>query len=88
MRTHPNPMAINPTSFSSVNSGEKAASDRAAAVRRRLIKGAASLDSMEADDETLLVNYWLQASTGLPPHPAEDDSEYPAASSGKDSNLG
>jgi hypothetical protein len=83
MHIRGNPISLNPSSFYSRDSTEKAASDRAASVRKRLLKSAAMLDSTDCDDEALLVDHWLEASPRRP----GDDAEHRSDSSGVDSDF-
>ncbi len=83
MHIHGNSMNINPASFYSSGNAEAAATQRAADVRKRLLKSAAALDGTVPDDEAMLVNHWLNAH----PNQSEAGAEYHSASSGKDSDL-
>jgi hypothetical protein len=83
MHIHGNSMNLNPASFYSAGNAEAAATKRAADVRKRLLKSAASLGGTESDDEALLVNHWL----GANPDQSESDAEY-HSTSGKDPDFG
>jgi hypothetical protein len=85
MHIHGNSMNVNAANFYSAGNDAKAlAAQRAADVRKRLVKGAASLDETADPEETLMISKWLDSGRD----PSDDDSAYHAASSGKDSDFG
>ena len=85
MHIHGNSMNVNAANFYSVGNGEKAAAaERAAAVRKKLLKGAASVDGAESPEETLMIGRWLDSRQSQ----NEGDAEYHSAASGKDSDFG
>ncbi len=87
MHIHGNSMNVNSASFYSVANGEKAvAAERAADVRKRLLKGAAAVDGTASPEETLLIGHWLdgEPSNG---QPRPRDSE-PHSWSGRDPDFG
>ncbi len=85
MHIHGNHMNVNAANLYSVGNGEKAAAvERAAAVRKRLLKGAASIGGTESPEETLMIGKWLDSGQGE----TGSDDEYHAADSGRDSDFG
>jgi hypothetical protein len=85
MHIHGNSMNVNAAnSYSASNEAKSIAAQRAADVRKRLLKGAASVDEAASPEETLMIGKWLDSGH----NPSDSDSEYHAASSGKDSDLG
>lgn len=75
MHTNGNSMNINPATFYSVGNGEKFAPERAAAVRRRLLKNSSILDDAATPEESLLLGHWLEANPGPLASPAQEDSD-------------
>jgi hypothetical protein len=85
MHIHGNSMNVNAAnSYSVANSEKAAAAQRAADVRKRLLKSAAGLDGTESAEAATLIGHWL----GANPNQSEGDAEYHASSSGKDSDFG
>jgi len=85
MHIHGNTMNINAANFNSVGNSEKsAAAQRAADVRKRLLKGAAGVDGPATLEETLMIGQWLNER----PRESESEAEYPAGASGRDSDFG
>jgi hypothetical protein len=85
MHIHGNSMNLNAANSYSVGNGEKsAAAERAAEVRRRLLKSAAGVDNTASPDEAQLIGHWLDSRHGQ----MEGDAGYPAADSGKDADFG
>jgi len=83
MHIHGNSMNMNAANSYSVAGAEKAAvAERAAAVRKKLLKGAASVDEVASPEESLMIGKWLSGSQ------SESDGEYHTSSSGKDSDFG
>ena len=90
MHIHGNSMNVNAANFYSVGNGEKsAAAQRAAEVRKRLLKSAAGVNSAASPEETLMIGQWLDARPNSVPGQAESDAEDPAAAaSGRDPDFG
>ena len=87
MHIHANSMSVNSASFYSVGNGEKsAAAERAADVRKRLLKGAAAVDGTASPEETLLIGHWIDGQQ-LDGQPAQGDSE-PHSWTGRDPDFG
>ncbi|MGC1464022.1 MAG: hypothetical protein WA802_17615 [Terracidiphilus sp.] len=83
MHIHGNPM-IAASLYFVANSQKATAAERAAAVRKRLLKRAAGVDEPSGPEETTMIARWLD----VPPGQAESDSEYSPSTSGKDSDFG
>jgi hypothetical protein len=87
MHIHGNSMNVNSASFYSVGNGEKsAAAERAADVRKRLLKGAAAVDGTASTEETLLIGHWLDGQQ-VDGQPNQGDSESHSWS-GRDPDFG
>jgi hypothetical protein len=87
MHIHANSMIVNSASFYSVGNGEKsAAAERAADVRKRLLKGAAAVDGTASTEETLLIGHWLDGQQ-VDGQPNQGDSESHSWS-GRDPDFG
>jgi hypothetical protein len=89
MHIHGNSMNINATNFYSVGNGERsAATQRAAEVRKKLLKNAASVEaSLEAGaspEESLLIGQWLDSRHSQ----VLSEDEYHTAASGKNLDFG
>jgi hypothetical protein len=84
MHIHGNSMSVQSASFSAAQGERAAAAQRAAEVRKRLLKSAQSVEPGTDPDATLLVGQWLDSrhSQVLP------EDEYRAAAAGKDPNFG
>ena len=61
-----------------------AAAERAAAVRKKLLRGAASVDGAATPEETLMIGRWLDSR----PSQTEGDGEYHSGYSGKTPDFG
>jgi len=85
MHIHGNSMSVQAANFySAAQENRTAASQRAADVRRKLLKSATEIDSSASPEETLMIGQWLdsrhsQVLTG---------DEYHAAVEGKDPDFG
>jgi hypothetical protein len=87
MHIQANSMNVNSASFYSVGNGEKsAAAERAADVRKRLLKGAAAVDGTASTEETLLIGHWLDGQQ-VDGQPNQGDSESHSWS-GRDPDFG
>jgi len=85
MHIHGNSMNINAADFYSFGNGNRAAgAERAAAVRKRLLKASAGVLSAETSEETLMIGKWQDSRQSQ----VGNNSEYHAGASGKDSDLG
>ena len=85
MHIHGNSMNINAANFYSVGNGERsAAAQRAAEVRKKLLKNAASVEEAASPEESLLIGQWLDSRHSQ----VLSEDEYRTAASGKDPDLG
>jgi hypothetical protein len=78
-------MTVNAANFYSATQEEKAAAaQRAASVRKKLIRSASELEGAASPEETLLIGQWMDSRR------SQDASEgqYPNSISGKDPDLG
>ncbi|MDR3751237.1 MAG: hypothetical protein P4K94_07090 [Terracidiphilus sp.] len=83
MHIHGNSMGIQAASFYSAAQGEKTAAERAAEVRKRLLKHAAGMDTEDQSEETPSFGQWLD----LQHTRLTSGEEYNNAASGKDSDF-
>ena len=85
MHVHPAAVGLHSiNTYAAGNDHSAAAAQRAAEVRKRLLKSAASVDADTDPNATLLVGQWLDSrhSQVLP------QDEYHTAAAGKDPNFG
>ena len=62
MHIHGNSMAVNAANFYSATQEERAAAaQRAASVRKKLIRSASELEGMASPEETLLIGQWMDS---------------------------
>ncbi len=84
MHIHGNHMNVNAANFYSVGNGERsAAAQRAADVRKKLLKGAQSIDAAADPEENLLIGHWLDSAN----QQSQSEDEYRTADTGKDSDF-
>lgn len=83
MHIHGNSMNIQASSFYAVGNGEPSAAQRAAEVRKKLLKHASSAEAETTPEESLLIGHWLDSCHGQ----ALDDDEY-HANQGNDPDFG
>ena len=85
MHIHGNSMAVNPANFYAAAQGERAAAtQRAAEVRKKLLKGAAEIDGAATPEETLMINQWLDSRHSQ----TQSGEQYRATAAGKDPEFG
>jgi hypothetical protein len=85
MRIHGNSMTVNATDFYSATQQERAAAaQRAASVRKKLIKSASEIDGAASPEETLMIGQWLDSRHSQ----VESGEENYINISGKDPELG
>jgi hypothetical protein len=84
MHIHPAAVGLHSINTYAAGNERSAAAQRAAEVRKRLLKSAQSIESAADPDATLLVGQWLDSrhSQVLP------QDEYHIAASGKDPDFG
>ena len=61
MHIHGNSMNINAASLYSTTQQEKAAAQRAANVRKKLLKNASEIDGAGTPEETLMIGQWMNS---------------------------
>ena len=85
MHIHGNSMAVNPADFYSAAQNQKAdATQRAAEVRKKLLKGAAEVDAAASPEESLLIGQWMDARHSQ----VESEDQYRSSASGRDEDFG
>jgi hypothetical protein len=85
MHIHAISMSVQSASLYSTAQQERAAaSQRAAELRKRLLKGAQSLESASSPEESLMINQWMDGRHSQ----VLSGDEYRAAASGKDPDFG
>jgi hypothetical protein len=78
-------MAVNPANFYSATMQERAAAaQRAASVRKKLLKSASEIDAAATPEETLLIGQWMDSRHSQ----VESEDQYHTSASGKDSDFG
>jgi len=84
MHIHGNSMTINAANFYSAGQNQKAAAaERAAQVRKKLLKGAFQIEDAASPEETLLISQW----TNSPHSRMQTQDEYQAGASGRDTDF-
>jgi hypothetical protein len=85
MHIHGNSMSINAANFYSAAQNEKtAAAQRAADVRKKLLKGAAEIEGASTPEESLLIGQWMDSRHSQ----VQSEDEYHTSASGKDPEFG
>lgn len=85
MHIHGNLMNVNAANLYSAAQGERATvAERAAEVRKRLLKSATGLDAGASPEETLLIGQWMDGRHSQ----VLSGDEYHAVASGKDPDFG
>jgi hypothetical protein len=85
MHIHGNSMSINAANFYSAAQNEKtAAAQRAADVRKKLLKGASEIKGAATPEETLLIGQWMDSRHSQ----VQSEDQYHTSSSGRDSDFG
>jgi hypothetical protein len=85
MHIHGNSMTVNAANFYSATQEERAAAaQRAASVRKKLIRSASEMEGAASPEETLLIGQWMDTRHSQ----AESEGPYPNSVSGKDPELG
>jgi hypothetical protein len=85
MHIHGNSMAVNAANFYPASQNEKtAAAERAADVRKKLLKGASEAASAATPEESMMISQWLDSRHSQ----VQSGDQYRTAASGKDIDLG
>jgi hypothetical protein len=78
-------MSINAANFYSATQEERAAAaQRAASVRKKLIRSASQIDGAASPEETLLIGHWMDSRHSQ----GQSEEQYPNSVSGKDPDFG
>ncbi len=85
MHIHGELMNVQAANFYAASQGERtAAAQRAAEVRRKLLRGATEIDGSTSPEESLLIGQWLDGRHSQVP----SEDEYRPSASGKDPDFG
>jgi hypothetical protein len=85
MHIHGNSMSINAIDFYSAAQGAKAAAaERAAEVRKKLLKGSSQIEGAATPEETLMNGHWLDSWHSQ----VQSEEQYHASAVGKDPDFG
>lgn len=85
MHIHGNSMSINAMNFYSAAQGEKAAAaQRAAEVRKKLLKSSSQIEGGATPEEALLIGHWLDSRHSQ----VQSEDQYHASAAGKDPDFG
>lgn len=85
MHIHGNSMSINAANFYSAAQKEKtAAAQRAADVRKKLLKGASKIEGARTPEGSMLIGQWMDSRHSQ----VQNQDEYHAAAEGKDPDFG
>jgi hypothetical protein len=77
-------MAVNAANFYSAIQEERAAAQRAAGVRRKLLRNASEIEGAATPEESLLIGQWMDSRHSQ----VESEDEYRATNAGKDPEFG
>jgi hypothetical protein len=78
-------MTVNAANFYSANQEERAAAaQRAAGVRKKLIRSASELEGAATPEETLMISQWMDSRQSQ----VQSDEQYPYNVYGQDPDLG
>ncbi len=85
MHIHGYSMAVNAANLYSAAQGERAAAaQRAAAVRKRLLKSASEIEGAASPEETLLIGQWFDS----PHSQVQTEDPYHTSTAGRDPEFG
>jgi hypothetical protein len=84
MHIHGNSMSVNAANLYSATQEGKAAAQRAASVRKRLIKSASEVEGAATPEETLMIGQWRDSRHSQ----VQSEEQYNNSVSGKDPDLG
>ena len=89
MHIHGNSMNINAANFYNAAQNEKtAAAQRAADVRKKLLKGASEIEGASTPEGTLLIGQWMDSRHSQVQSPSESQDQYHPSAAGKDPDFG
>jgi hypothetical protein len=82
---HIHSMGVNPANFYAASEGERAANaQKAAEVRKKLLKSGAQIDGAASPEETLMISHWLDGRQSQ----TQSEDEYHASAAGRDPDFG
>jgi len=85
MHIHGNSMSINAANFYSAAENDKtSAAQRAADVRKKLLKSASEIEDLATPEESLLIGQWMDSRHSQ----VESEDEYRTSAEGKDPDFG
>ena len=85
MHIHGNSMSVNAANFYSATQEERAAAaQRAASVRKKLIRSASEIEGAATPEETLMIGQWMDSRHSQ----AQSEEQYYSGVSGKDPDFG
>ncbi len=84
MHIHGNQMNLNAVNPYSAAAEQAAAAQRAANVRKKLMKSASDIEGVSSPDEAFMVGHWMDATQSRP----QDEVVYHTSTAGKDSDFG
>jgi len=84
MHIHGNQMNLNAVNPYCAAAEKAAAAQRAADVRKKLMKSASDIEGIASPDEAFMVGHWIDPRQSQP----QTDVEYHTAAAGKDSDFG
>jgi hypothetical protein len=89
MHIHGSHMNMNSASLYSAAGAEKAAAaQRAAEVRKKLLRSASGIEVTADPDQAFLIGQWMNPQRSQTQNPFESQDEYHAGVSGKDPDFG
>ena len=84
MHIHANPMNFNAVNPNSAAADKAAAAQRAADVRKKMMKSPGDMEGISSPDKAYVVEYWMDPRQSSP----QGDVEYHTSAAGKDSDFG
>ena len=85
MHIHGNSMNINAASlYSSAQNEKTAAAQRAAEVRKKLLRSASDIEGASSPEEAFMIGQWMDGRHSQ----VQSEDEYHAGASGRDSDFG
>ena len=89
MHIHASQMNMNATSLYSAAGAEKAAAaQRAADIRRKLMKSASDIEGVPSPDEAFMIGQWMDSRHSQVESPDQNNAQYHAGASGKVPDFG
>lgn len=88
MHIHTSSMHLNTLNPYSAAAEKAAAAQRAADVRRKLMKSAGDVEGVASPDEAVMVSRWMEPQGSAQQSPSHGDVEYHTSVAGRDSDFG